>query len=66
MKICNNGYCNHKLTNGECSYQEYCDYQTPRDSRSIERNWASYPDYCLCAGQMNTAGNCIVCGKKKS
>jgi len=36
MKTCNsNGYCLYRLTNLECSYQNYCDYQTPRDSRPI-------------------------------
>jgi hypothetical protein len=36
MKMCNGGYCNYKLLNGSnpsCSYQGYCDYQCPKDSR---------------------------------
>ena len=38
-KTCNGGYCNYKLLGGSnplCSYQGYCDYQCPKDSRGYE------------------------------
>lgn len=37
MKTCNGGYCSYKLFGGsmpECSYEGYCDYQCPKDSRN--------------------------------
>lgn len=38
MKTCNAEYCQYKTLGGTmpgCSYEGYCDYQTPRDSRPI-------------------------------
>lgn len=44
-KTCNGGYCNYKTSlgsvNPECTYNGYCDYQTPKDSR---RRTSNYPD----------------------
>ena len=40
-KVCNGGYCNYKLLGGThpgCSYQGYCDYQCPKDSRGWENS----------------------------
>lgn len=36
VKTCNGGYCKFKIQDGcfqSCSYEGYCDYQTPKDSR---------------------------------
>ena len=36
MKTCNAEYCQYKTCGGTmpgCTYEGYCDYQTPRDSR---------------------------------
>ena len=71
-KTCSNGYCIFKtLGNKEmnlsygCSYVGYCDYQRPRDSRMQPFYQLPVGDYCLCAGEVNSVGNCMVCGKKK-
>jgi len=35
-KTCNGGYCQYKVLEGSmqgCTYEGYCDYQTPKDSR---------------------------------
>ena len=37
-KSCNGDYCQYKTLGGSipgCSFDGYCDYQTPRDSRPI-------------------------------
>jgi len=62
---CNGSYCIHKIygqTGWLCGYNGYCDYQCPKDSR---HNMSFHQEFCLCAGQINTVGNCSSCGKKK-
>jgi len=37
-KTCNGGYCQYKTHGGTmpgCTYTGYCDYQCPKDSRSV-------------------------------
>ena len=49
-------------TFAECSYEGYCDYQTPRDSRVFH----AFPEFCCCpTSESDTAGNCNLCGKIK-
>jgi hypothetical protein len=33
-RLCNlNGYCNYRTPDQNCTYESYCDFQAPRDSR---------------------------------
>lgn len=49
-----------------CSYDNYCDYQLPRDSR-MPCYTIPIADYskCHCAGQIGNDGHCLVCGLLK-
>jgi len=68
MKTCNNGYCDYRTLNGinfGCKYEGYCDFQRPLDSRVEPLPTVYHYDFCLCAGETNSAGICSRCGKRK-
>ena len=57
-----------------CSFEGYCDFQLPRDSRPWNPPNLSPINYgcggtsiefCICAGQESNAGKCLTCGKLK-
>ena len=51
MKTCNGGYCGYKIQAGcewGCTYEGYCDYQTPRDSRPLINTSLPFPPQCTC------------------
>ena len=68
-KTCSNGECRYRYQGTGtigwgCSYTGYCDFQRPLDSRfvpliELNKKW------CLCAGQVDTTGNCSVCDLPK-
>ena len=63
MKVCNiNGYCNFRTIGGlfaSCKYQEYCDFQAPRDSQN---KFFNDRNSCLCEAYRNE--NCPIHGYK--
>lgn len=70
MKNCS-GYqaCSFRTLEGTssgCTYEGYCDFQLPRDSRSFKYNENSMWDLtkkCQCIGKTQiTAGICPYCG----
>lgn len=67
MKNCSSPcICCYKQTGAscyeQCTYQGYCDYQLPRDSRVTQR---IENDYCQCMQTNHTTnGICPVCGKR--
>ena len=52
MKNCNNqGFCGYRCFNGtlcECSYDGYCDFQAPRDSRFLNTISDTFKPVCTC------------------
>ncbi len=65
-KTCNGGYCDYKIfgnSNCGCSYEGYCDFQTPRDSRTWGEICNTTPIFskCRCSGPEDSKGNCKVC-----
>ena len=68
-QTCSNGYCNYRYQNQTswgCSYQGYCDFQRPLDSRlnpPLHSDFIlnSLQIYCICAGQEGNDGICLMC-----
>ena len=53
MKTCDNGYCEYRALSGNlpgCTYEGYCDFQRPRDSRKDWQtiSWNNMPSVAIC------------------